>query len=77
MIIWTYFEVTKLGELLSAVVKLANKRLNLLVHNFVRAHIATLRKGLATDVALVGTLARVSPLVGLVTRVRTKYSCNS
>ena len=64
--IQTYLEVAKLGELLSAVVKLAGERLDLLMHYFVGAYVATLRKGLATDVALVGALARVSPLVGLV-----------
>jgi hypothetical protein len=61
----THFEIAQLSKLLPAVVKFACEGLNLLVDDLVSAYIAALCKGLATDVATVGTLACVSSLVGL------------
>lgn len=61
----THFEIAQLSKLLPAVVKFACKGLDLLVDDLVSAYIAALCKGLATDVATVGTLACVSSLVGL------------
>jgi hypothetical protein len=58
-------QVSKLSELLAAVIKSASKWLYLLVDNFVCPHISTLREGLATDVALVWTLSSVTSLMSL------------
>jgi hypothetical protein len=55
-----------LRELLAALVQLANEWLDLLMNNLVRAHIASLSKSLAADVAVVGTLASMTALVSLV-----------
>lgn len=59
------FEVSQLREALSAVVKPAGVGLCSGVYNLVSADVAMLCKGLAADVAVVGTLACVPPFVGL------------
>jgi hypothetical protein len=60
-----YFQVAQLSELLSTIIKLAGERLDLLVNNLMSTHIATLRKGLTTDVATIRALACVSSLMCL------------
>lgn len=60
-----HLQVTKLSELLPAIIKLTAERLDLLVDDLVSAHISTLRKGLATNLAAVGSLACVSSLMCL------------
>jgi hypothetical protein len=61
-----YLQVSKLGELLAAVVKLAGEWFDLLVHDLVCPDVTTLRKCLATDVALVRTFTGVASFVCLV-----------
>jgi len=61
----TYLQVTKLGELLSAVIEFARKRLDLLVHNLVGADISSLSERLATNVTIVWPLSSVPSLVRL------------
>ena len=61
----THFQIAQLSKLLSAVIEFACEGLDLLVDDFVGSYVATLGKGLAIDVATVGTLACVSSLVGL------------
>lgn len=64
-----------MGELLAAVVEFAAERLDLLVDDLVRAHISSLSKCLATDVAAVRSLSSVSPLVCLeVTKLRERLT---
>jgi hypothetical protein len=65
LMVWPYLEVAKLGKLLSAVIKLANKWFDLLMNNLVRTNIATLCKGFPTDVAQIWSLACVPSLMGL------------
>lgn len=65
MVATTDLQISQLCELLPAIIKLTGERLNLLVNNLVGTYIATLREGLATDVATVRPLACVSPLVCL------------
>ena len=52
-------------KLLAALVKPAGERLDLLVNDSVRANVASLRKCLAADLALVRALAGVPALVCL------------
>ncbi len=54
-----------MSELLSTVVKLACERLDLLVNDFVRANVTTLRKGFAANVATIRALSCVSSLMCL------------
>ena len=61
----TYLEVAQLCKLLPAVVELAGKRLDLLVHNLVCTHVAALSKCLAADVTAVRALSCVAPLMCL------------
>lgn len=61
----SYLQVAQLSELLPTIIKLAGERLDLLVNDFVSAHIASLCKSLPTDVAAVGAFAGVSPLMCL------------
>jgi hypothetical protein len=60
-----YLEVTKLCELLAAVVELAGERLDLLVDNLVCSDIAALCERLAADVTGVWPLAGVTALMCL------------
>jgi hypothetical protein len=60
-----HFQIAQLSKLLSAVIKFTCEGLDLLMDDFVGTYVATLCKGLATDVATVGALACVSSLVGL------------
>jgi hypothetical protein len=61
----TYLQIAKLSKLFSTVVKSTRERLDLLVHDLVSANIASLRKSLSADIAAVGSLPSVSPLVSL------------
>ena len=61
----THFQIAQLSKLLSAVIQFACEGLDLLMDNFMCTYVATLCKGLATDVATVGALACVSSFVGL------------
>lgn len=61
----THFEIAQLSKLLPAVIEFACEGLDLLVDDFVSTYVAALCKGLATDVATVGTLACVSSLMCL------------
>lgn len=61
----THLQVAQLSKLLPTVVKLTSEGLDLLMDNFVGAYVATLREGLATDIAAVGPLACVASLVCL------------
>jgi hypothetical protein len=54
-----------LSELLAAVIQSAGKWLDLLVDNFVRPHVSTLRECFTTNVTLIRTLAGVASFVGL------------
>jgi hypothetical protein len=54
-----------LSELLAAVIEPAGERLDLLMHDLVCTHVATMRKGLAADVATVWTLSCVASLMRL------------
>jgi hypothetical protein len=61
----TYLEVSELSELLATIVQSAREGLDLLVNNLVGTNIATLRKGLAADVAAVWALSSMAPLMCL------------
>lgn len=58
------FQVPQLRELLVAVVQSAAVGLRGRVHDLVRANVAVLGEGFATDVALVRPFARMSAFVG-------------
>ena len=60
-----YLEISKLRKLLSTVVQFAGERLDLLMNDLVGSDVATLSKGLATDLTPVGPLSSMSPLVSL------------
>lgn len=66
LIIWCYLQVSKLGKLLAAVIKLAGEWLDLLVHNLVCSYVSTLSECLATNVALVRAFAGVASFVCLI-----------
>jgi hypothetical protein len=57
-------QISQLRELLPALVQLAGVRLRGRVDDFVGAHISVLRESFAADVAVVGALAGMAPLVG-------------
>ena len=60
-----------MSELLATVVQLTAEGLNLLVNNLVGSNVATLSECLAANVAAVGSLSCVTPLVRLeVTQLR-------
>lgn len=61
----TNLQVTKLSELLPAVVKLACEWLDLLMNNLVSTNISSLRKSLSTDIAAVRSLPSVPSFVCL------------
>ena len=63
----TYFQIAKLSELLSTLIKPTCKWLDLLVYDLVSSDIASLSKGLAANVAIIRSLSRVSSLVRLYT----------
>ena len=60
-----HFQIPQLRKRLAASVEPARERLDLHVHDAVRAHVAALRERLAAHVAAVGPLARVAALVRL------------
>jgi hypothetical protein len=60
-----YLQVAQLSELLPTIIKFTGERLDLLVDDFVSAHISTLRKGLSANIATVRSLARVPSLMCL------------
>jgi hypothetical protein len=64
-ILGAYLQIAKLSKLFSTIVKSTRERLDLLVHDLVSANIASLRKSLSADIAAVGSLPSVSPLVSL------------
>lgn len=61
----TNLKIAKLGELFPAIIKLASKRLDLLVNNHVCSDISALSEGLAADVAVIWPLPGMAPLVCL------------
>lgn len=61
----SYLQVAKLSKLLATVVEFAGKRLQMLMNNLVCSNIATLRKSLATNVAVVWSLSGVTTLMSL------------
>lgn len=63
-----YLQVSKLGELLATVVKLAGEWLNLLVHDLMCSNVPTLCERLATDVTLVRAFAGMASFVCLMKR---------
>lgn len=70
-----YLQVTKLRELLAAVIELACEGLDLLVNNLMGSDIASLSECLSTDLASVWTFACVPALMGLkVTHLREMLS---
>jgi hypothetical protein len=58
------FQIAQLREMLPALVQLAGVRLRRRVDDFVGADISVLRESFPADVAVVGALAGVPPLVG-------------
>jgi hypothetical protein len=60
-----YLQVSKLGELLAAVVELTGEWLDLLVYDLVCPDVSTLRKSLAAYVALVRAFPSVASFMGL------------
>jgi hypothetical protein len=72
-----HLQVSQLGELLPTFVQFACEGLDLLVHDLVCAHVASLRKCLATKIAAVGSLAGVASFVSLLQLVdpRSSYIC--
>lgn len=63
---FAHFEISKLGELLAAVVELAGEWLDLLMNNLVGSNVAALGERLAADLAIVRPLPSVSPFVSLI-----------
>jgi hypothetical protein len=61
----TYFEITKLGELLAAIIEATEVGLGLFVDDFVGADIPTLGKSLPTDFTRVWAFSSVSSFVSL------------
>lgn len=61
----TYFEVSKLGELLPAVVQEAGEGFGMLMSDLMSTDIAPLGKPLLADIAGKGFLACMAPLMGL------------
>lgn len=60
-----YFEITKLRELLAAVIETTQVGLGLIVDNLVSADIPSLGESLAADFALVWTFPGMPPFVCL------------
>jgi hypothetical protein len=57
-------QIPQLSEMLPALVQLASVRFSSGVDDFVGPHVSVLGEGFAADVAVVGALACVAPLVG-------------
>lgn len=60
-----HLEISQLSKLFAAVIKFAREGFNLLMDNLVGTDIATLGKGLATNVTAVRAFSSMTPLVGL------------
>ena len=73
----TNLEVAQLSELLPAVIQLTYEWFELLVHNLMGSHVASLCKAFAASVTLKRSLASMTTLVGLnVERVSSVILCN-